>query len=102
MSFRIKFLICSIVITLVTMVFCFSVVSTPQKVFSAPSSNNEKVYTLKEFNGKLAIYESTQNSPIEILDVYISSLPERDAQKIKNGISADSLNKIYEIAEDYE
>ena len=102
MSIRIKILILSTVISVATMVFCFSVGSSPQTTPNASKPSKDKQYILKEYDGMLAIYESNQSSPIEVLDVDISTLPERDIEKIKNGIYANSLNEIYSFAEDYE
>ena len=103
MGARIKILMASIVITITTTIFSFSTVSTPA---STPNTSSADIiiqkYYLKDFNGKVAIYEKGQDFPIEVLDVELSSLPERDIEKIKNGIFADSLNEIYLIAEDYE
>ena len=105
MGIRIKILIFSLVITVATIVFCFSAVSTTentQKVKSTSYISVTKKYVLKDFNGRIAIFESTQNTPTEVLDVDLSSLPERDIERIKKGIFADSLSEIYSFAEDYE
>ena len=103
MSIRIKILLLSAIISVATLIFCFSVGSSSQpQQSSSKFSNSTTTYILKEFNGMLAIYEKDNHTPIEILDVDISTLPERDIEKIKKGILADSLNEIVSLAEDYE
>ena len=103
MSARIKILITAILITIATIIFCFSAFSTPITTENSSDYSNQSLkYLLKDFNGMLAVYERDKKSPIEVLDVRISSLPERDAEKIKKGIFANTLNEIYSIIEDYE
>ena len=46
----------------------------------------EYKYLLKEFNGKLAVFENGEKAPKMIFDVSIDSLPEVDALALKNGL----------------
>ena len=73
-------------------------------VSNTPSSSIQSTdkYILGEFEGFLAIYKSSSKKPIEIIDVRVDSLPERDVERIKRGIYANSLSEIISLAEDYE
>lgn len=102
MSAKVKILMVSIAITLAATLFNFSAVSTPASTKNASYTESAKGYYLKDFNGMLAIFENGKNSPLEILDVELASLPERDIERIKKGIFAEDLNEIFSLAEDYE
>ncbi len=67
------------------------------------SSAEKEYYILKEYRGKLGVFVSSKiDEPLEVLEVYISDLPERDAEKLKKGITASTKEKIMQLAEDYE
>lgn len=96
-------------ILILTFLFILSVTSALLSILSNPASAQvpktesiKEEYILKEFNGLLAIFKTGNNKPIEILDVPLNSLPERDIEKIKNGITANTFSEIITIAEDYE
>lgn len=59
------------------------------------------LYTLSEYDGKLALFKRGYSMPVEIYDVYLSSLPDSEQSKIKDGISAESDDEILKIIEDY-
>lgn len=102
MSIRIKGTILFTVITLSIIVVCISLTTKPTLAENTTSEAVKTQYILSEFNGKLAIFQTNNNIPLEVLDVRIDSLPERDIEKIKNGITANTLNEIFALAEDYE
>lgn len=101
MSIRIKVLIFWITAAIITVTMGFFI-KAPTATINETHNTVIKSYILKDYNGMLAIFESGKETPIEVLDVNISSLPERDAEKIKNGIHADNLNEIFSFVEDYE
>lgn len=59
------------------------------------------LYTLGEHEGKLALFKRGYSMPVEIYDVYLSSLPDSEQSKIEEGISAESDDEILKIIEDY-
>lgn len=59
------------------------------------------LYTLTEYNGKIALYKNGFSMPIEIFDVNINSLPQSDRELIKNGIHASNDSEIQRFIEDY-
>lgn len=102
MTTRIKGIILILAIILTTITVCISATANPDYSNNIVSEKTEIKYFLGDFGGKLAIFKSNLSDPIEILDVEINSLPERDIEKIKSGIFSDSLNEIMLLAEDYE
>lgn len=61
----------------------------------------ESYYILKDDNGRLALYYSEKSLPLETYDIFTSSLPERDREKILKGIRADSTEELIKLLENY-
>lgn len=102
MNARIKGIILVLAVVLATVTICISATAKPNTDENIASEKTETKYYLGNFKGRLAIYKTDNENPVEVLDVYIASLPERDVNRIKSGIFADTLNEIILIAEDYE
>ncbi len=43
-------------------------------------------YVLKDYQGQIALFSQEKEKPIEVYDIYTSSLPTEDAAVIKKGI----------------
>ena len=77
-------------------------VQTNKPVKSETESTSAPMYTLKDYNGKLAIFPANNAIPSEILDTYTESLPELDRQTMKNGgIHIYSESQLIQLIEDY-
>ena len=63
------------------------------------TNDEETSYILKEYNGKIGIYEN--DSLIYTLDTYLFTLPEKDKKLLSEGISVSSKEELYEILEEY-
>lgn len=63
------------------------------------TAKKEIYYVLKEYNGKIGVYEN--ESLIYTLDIYVFTLPEVDKQLLKDGIIVSTKEKLYELIEDY-
>lgn len=98
---RLFILIFTLTFTLLTVIFGITVSATGKNTPNVTSSY-ETFYILKEYEGRPAVFKNGESDPLYTLEVFISQLPERDKKRIKNGISADTLEEILQIAEDYE
>ena len=58
-------------------------------------------FTVKEYEGKVAVYKNDETKPYIVYDSYISLLPEQDAKLIKKGIVTDDKNYLQSVIEDY-
>lgn len=74
--------------------------SKEKEIINAADSVSH-LYTLTEYNGKIALYKNGFSMPVEIFDVNINSLPQSDRELIKNGIHAESDSEIQKFIEDY-
>ena len=60
---------------------------------------NNKVYMLKEYNGKLAVY--IDNDFQYEIDVYAFTLPEEDRKLLSKGIEVASEQELNEVISSY-
>lgn len=63
----------------------------------------EIVYTVKDYNGKIAVFERDESSPIEVFDTPLTNeLPINDQKKLKEGIKAFSEKELTFLLQDYD
>ena len=77
--------------------------------FSPPKNktDREKVtvgyqYIVKEYNGKIAIFDYETAVPVEILDCPLSSLPADEAEKLKSGINVATEAELQQLIEAFD
>lgn len=61
----------------------------------------EYKYILKEYQGKLAVFEIDKKDPEMVFDVLIDSLPEIDVIALKKGLKIKDENELNERIEDF-
>ncbi len=67
------------------------------------TSSEESYYTVKEHNGKIAVFNQNGVNPIHIFEnPYVRDLPEYDRKLLKNGITVYSNEELLKILEDYD
>lgn len=64
-------------------------------------SKSEEFYILKEYNGKIAVYSSNLDKPIEITNASTAKLPKSDQEALKDGIKAESKKELNRLLEDF-
>lgn len=65
------------------------------------NQNKEEFYTIKEYEGKIAVFKNNNSKPTTIYEAYVSLLPESDQIKLQNGITVNNTNDLQQIIEDY-
>lgn len=65
------------------------------------TSTTQVNYKISVYDGRIAVFDTSTNSPIEVFDVYLSSLPQSEQNQIRSGIYTDSSVKLQELIEDY-
>lgn len=98
---RLFTLIFALIFTVLTVIFSITASATAKEDRKRISSF-EQNYILKDFQGRPAVFENGNTSPLYILDIFTDQLPERDRERIKNGITAKTLEEIRSMTEDYE
>jgi len=65
-------------------------------------SLSSPLYTLKIYEGRLAVYRFEESAPIEVTDVYADSLPPYDKAALEKGIAIYSDEQLRKALEDYD
>ncbi|MBQ3929197.1 MAG: hypothetical protein II711_03790 [Clostridia bacterium] len=72
---------------------------------SSPTSRAElstqKYYTIKDYNNRIAVFESGKTEPIYISNTCVSDMPLQDIQQLNQGIVVTDKKKLKRLIEDY-
>lgn len=58
-------------------------------------------YRISVWDGKLAVFNGNSKLPYKVYNTYVYSLPEKDVEKIVNGIHVNSSSELLKIIEEY-
>ena len=58
-------------------------------------------YIISVYDGKIAVFTQSDKLPIEVYDVYVSTLPEKDQKALQKGIKVEGKIKLKYLIEDY-
>lgn len=58
-------------------------------------------YTLRDYNGMLAVFVDDSSIPLETFPILTASLPAAEAERIRIGIDADTREELQLLLEDY-
>lgn len=75
--------------------------STPTSNAETPNSLKPITYIVKEYDGKVAVFENGANIPFKITDVYTKNLPQEDKLLLSQGISVDTDQELALLLADY-
>lgn len=60
-------------------------------------------YTVKEYNGKIAVFENGNTEPLKVMESpYIRDLPKTDQEILSQGIIVYDKTELNKILEDYD
>ena len=59
------------------------------------------MYRLYECGGKIGIYDADTEVIIDIIDIFVSTLPKSDREALKSGIDVYSFTELSEIIDDF-
>ena len=105
MTFRRRFVFCILSFLLISVLSGsyyyqnFSTVNKPESKLS--ETETSCVYTLKEYNGFLALFTDNSSSPDAVYCVPIASLPEADRKMLTDGISVTDISLLQSLLEDF-
>ena len=84
---------------------CSILVGNDSKEKNISDSDNTTVgyrYTVKEYNGNVAVFGFGTTYPIEVLECPVNSLPDEEAQKLSAGIDIETEEELQQIIEAYD
>ncbi len=59
------------------------------------------VYTIKDYQGRIAVFAGESESPEYVFDAYTRHLPEYDREQILAGIRVEGKEAMMQLVEDY-
>jgi hypothetical protein len=65
------------------------------------TKSEETIYVIKSYEEKIAVFHPGNKDPLFVYDFYITSLPDIDAKRIKDGIVAYNKAELQQILEDF-
>ena len=73
----------------------------PEKINNTVETTLIYYYTLRDYNGRIALFVNDNEAPKETFEVFTNTLPEEDASKIKKGIIVKNEAELQKILEEY-
>ena len=67
---------------------------------SSETTNQETSYIVKSYKGKIGVFGGNGDL-IQIIDVYIKTLPIADREMLEEGINIKNVDELRDIIEDY-
>lgn len=65
------------------------------------NSQSEERYTIKEYQGNIAVFMEGVDHPFRITDVDVHTLPKMDQEQLSQGIQVTSTDELNRLLEDY-
>ncbi|MBQ8837029.1 MAG: hypothetical protein IJ002_05945 [Clostridia bacterium] len=66
-----------------------------------PEISGGAIYRLYECGGKIGIYDAGTEVIIDIIDIFVSTLPKNDREALKKGIDIYSFTELSKIIDDF-
>ncbi len=85
----------SFAIAALVLFLLFRFVLPPRERTAPPSP-----YTVKEFEGQVAVFQLDQTFPMQVFDTHISTLPEELQQQVQAGIPVEDETQLSLLLED--
>ena len=87
-------------------IFCTSLIAvsiyTMKNTTPQPITNPTEIsYVVKEYGGKIAVFNQGEDSPLAVYEVYVHLLPENDIELLRKGIPVDDDYALQKTLEDF-
>ncbi len=93
--------VCLLVIIAVIAAFHYNQTQLSQKSQESIPQSTQVSYFLREYDGKIGVFQGETTLPFEILDVYVSNLPSVDQMELRSGIEILTKEELSAKIEDY-
>ena len=91
--------LCAAVLTIA--VILIPMTGMGQKPSTEPSSQVATGYTVRDYEGKIAVFEDNDQEATQVLSIETAAFPQEDQQLLKVGIHASTKADLQRILEDY-
>ena len=65
-----------------------------------PESKTAVEYTVRDYGGKVAVFETGSDSPLVVYEIYTHLLPENDIELLRQGIKVTTQEQLQTCLED--
>lgn len=66
------------------------------------NSHSSYEYTLKSYDGKIAVYSNKNNSLEKVYNIYLKTLPQKDIDMLNKGIKVKDKNELNLYIQDFD
>lgn len=64
-------------------------------------TGRERKYIMRDYNGRIAVFVYGEDEPQEVFDVFTSSLPRDEAERVYKGITVEGEEALQKLIEDF-
>lgn len=84
----------------VALAFCAAAFLTTSLILDTRADSAEK-YTLRDYGGRIAVFRYGEDEPDEVFDIFTSSLPDGEIERLQTGITVEGEEALQRLIEDY-
>ena len=82
----------------VALAFCAAAFLTVSAIIESTAPNGSEKYIMRDYNGRIAVFVY---EPQEVFDVFTSSLPRGEAERVYKGITVEGDEALQKLIEDF-
>ena len=83
----------------VALAFCAAAFLTVSAIIENAAPNGSEKYIMRDYNGRIAGF--VYGEPQEVFDVFTSSLPRGEAERVYKGITVEGDEALQKLIEDF-
>ena len=89
----------TIKITAVVLAVCAAAFLTVSAITQRAEPDASEMYVLRDYNGRIAVFACGE--PLEVFDIFTSSLPKSEAERVYKGITVEGGEALQRLIEDF-
>ena len=90
----------TIKITAVVLAVCAAAFLTVSAITQRAEPDASEMYVLRDYNGRIAVFACGEE-PLEVFDIFTSSLPKSEAERVYKGITVEGGEALQRLIEDF-
>lgn len=94
--------LCSICFLTLTTFFTLRFMNPAQTVETQNVQPPEYEFILQEHEGKIAVYRNPAHDLVEVLNIYVNTLPNLDVQRLQQGIHVKDSDQLLRYIHDFD
>jgi hypothetical protein len=85
----------------VALAFCAAAFLTVSAIIESTAPDGSEKYIMRDYNGRIAVFVYGEEEPQEVFDVFTSSLPRGEAERVYKGITVEGDEALQKLIEDF-